>query len=193
MSHPTPSAVVVIPAYNPPFPGLYKALMIAGLPFIIREGVSDQTRARGQLLTMALDTGAERVVLIDADMDPTAEQIVALATDGRVTPDCALSGLYPLKTRQHWAYDAASNRAGLGFCCVHRESLLRLRATLGIVKTEEAEWTPFTMPTYRDGRYSGNDFAFWDRLREHGVGLLVDPGLVVAHRFMASFERPDVA
>lgn len=185
-----PSAIIVIPAYNPVGHVLYQALLAAGLPFMIREGVSDQTRVRGQLLTLALNTGFDRIIMIDADMAPTANQILQLATHERVDQHTAVSGIYPLKDRLHWAWDEKSNRAGLGFCCVHRESLLRVRESLGVVKGEEIEWTPFTMPTYYGGRYSGNDFAFWERLYEHGTFLNVDTRIKVAHRFMASFNQP---
>lgn len=186
------SSVIVIPAYNPVGHVLYQALLAAELPFMIREGISDQTRVRGQLLTLALRSGAQRIIMIDADMAPTPQQIRDLATHERVDQHTAVSGIYPLKDRDRWAYDEATNRAGLGFCCVHRESLMRVRDSLGVVKGEEMEWTPFTMPTYYGGHYSGNDFAFWERLYEHGTFLSVDSRIKVAHRFMATFSEPDL-
>lgn len=187
-----PQAVVVIPAYNPPCHALYVALMAARLPFLVRTDCSDQTRARGHLLTKGLESGAERIVMIDADMAPTTEQVLALAGSEWVSPCEAVSGIYPTKNRNTWAYDEATNRAGLGFCCVHRESLLRVKKTLGMVQGEEVEWVPFTMPTYAEGKYSGNDFAFWERFAAHGVTLRVDKRLRVAHRFMATFTEPDL-
>jgi hypothetical protein len=184
-------AIIVIPAYNDPCHALQQALHQAGIPFMVRLGCSDQTRARGQLLTKALETGAERIVMIDADMAPKPEQIVALANDDRVTPATALTGLYPLKGRKSWAFDMATQRAGLGFCCIHRESLERLASKLPVVEGEEMRWVPFTLPMMLGDRYLGNDFAFWERLKQTGTLLLVDHELKVGHRFVDTFTEPD--
>ncbi len=191
--------IVIVPAYSDPCNALQQALHMAGLPFMVRLGCSDQTRARGQLITKALDAGAERVVMVDADMAPKAEQLLALAGDARVTEATALTGLYPLKGRKSWAFDEGTQRAGLGFCCVHRDSLLRLQNTLLPIRGEEMEWWPFTMPMlieepgpFGGQRYLGNDFAFWERLRETGTRLLLAPELKVGHRFAETFYEPDL-
>lgn len=185
-------AVIVIPAYNDPCHALQQALLAAHMPFFVRLGCSDQTRARGQLLTKAIGTGAERIVLIDADMAPTAAQIEALASHEHVTPNTAVTGLYPLKGRKSWALDMPTQRAGLGFCCIHRESLLRLAETLPLVQGEEVPWVPFTMPMMLGDRYLGNDFALWERLRATGTLLIVAHELKVGHRFTDTFYEPDL-
>ncbi len=183
-------AVIITPAYGDACHHLYLALMQCGLPFIVLPNRSDQTRARGHLLTHALESGAERIVMIDADMTPSVEQIHALAYSALVRPDLAVTGLYPLKDRRAWAYDEERNLAGLGFCCVHGESLRRLADALPWVEGEEKRWKPFTMPVMLGNTYLGNDFSFWQRLRETGTRLTVDRELRVGHRNAHTFSEP---
>ncbi len=146
----------------------------------------------------ALSTKAERILCIDADIVPTSDQIVSLANDSRVTPTSAVSGLYCQRNQTHWSFQSSAptpdssgyvtgSGAGLGFCCIHRESLSKLADSLPYVDDEQP-WKPFCVPLLVPQAkgsvvYLADDFSFWHRLAEIGVSLWGNTALVVGHSF----------
>lgn len=196
-------ALAIIPAYSHIDPDLMMALLEAGVPFFPLYGSSDLPRTRSTLITIALaqPEPPERLLFIDSDIVPTAAQIATLATSELVTPEQALTGLYPIRDRRatlaggaSWAVDAIDPEAaaagaplfrarwaGLGFAAIHADSLRRLAAELHEVTAEEMRWWPFCLPFVEDGVYYPDDRALWCRLARIGTGLLAASALKVGH------------
>lgn len=191
-------AAIIIPAYSHVDHRLERAMLEAGLPWLALHEHSDLPRVRSLLIEQALRTDAERVVLIDADVVPTAGVLRALAEAEGVTPDCAVWGMYPLREGDRWSVNpldpAAANQAiregrsfpirtgGLGLCAIHRESLERAGAELPTVREESGlEWRPFCVPFVRDSTYFADDGSLCQRLYETGTELWCDPRLRAGH------------
>lgn len=197
------NALVIIPAYSHIDHRLMGSLLEARLPLLPLHGSSDLPRARSILISLALQREPERVLFIDSDIVPTAAQLVELATSELVTPDQALTGLYPIRDTRAtvrggatWAVDAvdpeaagagapvfAANWAGLGFAAVHRQSLERVAATLPEIVGDEVPWRPFCLPFVDDaaGRYYPEDRSLWWRLARTGTRLAASASLKVGH------------
>lgn len=170
-----------------------QAILQSGIPLLPLYGFSDLPRSRSVILTLALEKNTERILLIDSDIVPTVDQLVELSTTALVTPDCAVTGLYPVKGRNAWAVHAKDPEeaakggdfdaewAGLGFACVHRESLLRLVDTLPLIIDPECRWTPFCVPGVVGNTYYPDDRVLWWRLANCGVRLKAVSNLKVGH------------
>lgn len=200
------NAVIIIPAYTHIHWQLFTAMLESQVMFSPVFGKSDLPKARSKLFTSALEQGADRVVCIDADVIPTAAQVLALATDPRVTPTSAVSGLYVQRNLEHWAFKTEDptidadgymkgEAAGLGFCCIHRASLEAVAAALPTV-VDEGTWKPFCVPLLvpqPDGTalYQADDFSLWRRLRDAGVQLWGKSDLVVGHAFESVHYGPE--
>lgn len=189
-------SLVAIPAYSHIDHRLMNSILQSGIPLLPLYGFSDLARVRSVILTMALERGADRILLIDSDIVPTVEQLTELSETSSVTPDQAVTGLYPVKGRNAWAVHAASQQeagkaskgedfdaewAGLGFACVHRNSLLRLVETLPVIIDPELQWTPFCVPGVVGNTYYPDDRVLWWRLANAGVKLRALSHLKVGH------------
>jgi len=199
-------AAVVIPAYSHVDHRLERALLEAGLSWLPLHEHSDLPRARSLLIEQALLTQAERVILIDSDVVPTAGVLRALAEAEGVTPYQAVWGMYPLKQGDRWSVNPIdpvdADRAlregqsfpirsgGLGLCAIHRESLERVGATLPtVVEESELSWRPFCVPFLRQlggaplepAEYYPDDASLCVRLYDTGTALWCDPRLRAGH------------
>jgi hypothetical protein len=204
------SALIITPAYTDLCRELRAAILASGLPVLPAFEHSDLPRVRSMLITQALTSTADRILLVDSDIVPTGAQLQELATSPLVTPEGALTGLYPTRDGKGWAVhardpvDAARGApelggvfeaewAGLGFCAIHRKSLERIANDITRVKGEGGggDWTPFCVPFVADGgRYFADDRALWHRLEEVGVRLWADSGIKVGHVIRAVLRNP---
>lgn len=196
-----PNTLIITPAYTQPTRQTMGAVQASGLPWSVEHGHSDLVRVRSFLIGKALETDAERIILLDADVVPRPEALQWLATTDLVTPDVAVWGLYPLKD-QRWSvepkvvadFDAARDGdlvaiewGGLGICCIHRESLERAEAGLQasgespVIEDNGVKWTPYCLPFVEDGKYHGDDRSLCARLRRAGVDLVCRRDLVAGH------------
>jgi len=191
-------AAIIIPAYSHIDHRLERVMLESGLPWLALHEHSDLPRARSLLIEQALRTEAERVLLVDADVVPAPEVLVALAEAEGVTPYQAVWGMYPLREGDRWSVNPLdpddAERAigegrsfpirtgGLGLCAVHRESLARLGGALPTVREGSGlEWRPFCVPFVRDGDYYPDDGSLCVRLTETGTELWCDPRLRGGH------------
>lgn len=187
--------VVITPAYSHAHHGLHQAIQKSGLPWLPLYEHSDLVRARSLLLTRALRSEAEAVVLVDADVVPGDGDLEAIAA--AATPARAVFGAYLLRDGQRLSVEPlgadVAQRAlaegtpfpiiygGLGLCAIHRESLARVFERLPRVTSEGDEWRPFCLPFVRAGIYHGDDRSLCVRLRESGTELWCDPRLRAGH------------
>lgn len=195
------SAIITCPARTHVDRRLAQAAEIAGVKILALYEHSDLPRTRSLLLTMALEMGAERILCIDSDIVPTAEQVRRLATSDLVRPDQALTGLYPTRDGTAWAVHAKhqdreqpavfeAEYAGLGFCAIHRDSLLRVEAPT--IAGDVRPWKAFCVPLVRNNAYYGDDRSLWWRLAEAGVPLVADQSLKVGHVGSVVLKEPRV-
>lgn len=203
------SALIITPAYTDLCRELRAAILASGLPVLPAFEHSDLPRVRSMLITQALTSTAERLILVDSDIVPSGAQLQELATSPLVTAENALTGLYPTRDGKGWAVHAkrpeeAAERpggvfeaewAGLGFCAIHRRSLERIVEDMAHVRGEGGgggtDWTPFCVPFVADGgRYFADDRALWRRLEDVGVRLWADSGLKVGHVIRAVLRNP---
>lgn len=201
--------LAIIPAYTHIDARLTAALLEARVPYLPLIGSSDLPRARSILVSKALGRVEERVLFIDADIVPTAAQLVELATSPLVTPTQALTGLYPIRDIRAtagggvaWAVDAVdpstaegkalfdANWAGLGFAAVHWDSLVRVAAELPLIEGDEVPWQPFCVPFVQGSKYYPDDRSLWRRLQLSGTQLVASSSLKVGH--VASVVLRDV-
>jgi hypothetical protein len=190
-------ALIVTPAYSHTHPALDDAVRASGLPWLKLHNHSDLPRVRSVLLERALEVGAERVILVDADTIPVAGALEALADGPDVTSNQAVFGLYPLREGREWSVnpedaDAASEaiakgnafriRTRLGLCAIHRESLERVAARLPVITDDRGPpWHPFCVPIVRDSTYYADDGSICIRLAESGTELWCNPTLRAGH------------
>lgn len=187
-------SLIIIPAYTHINQRLQDAINQARIPLLPLREMSDLPRCRSLLLSMACrQKGLERVITIDSDIVPTVEQLLELDTSELVTPDQALTGMYALRGHGNklsvHAPHADTNRtpvfaaewAGLGFACIHKESLLRLANALPTIQGDDFEWVPFCVPRVEDRCYMADDRVLWWRLRNAGVTLMASRSLHVGH------------
>lgn len=197
------TAIIVCPARTHIDRRLAAAAQLAGLKILALFEHSDLPRTRSLLLTMALDTNAERILCIDSDIVPTAEQIRQLVESELVTPTQALTGLYPTRDGQRWAVHAKDQSlpeqppvfeaewAGLGFCVIHRQSLIGLAESLPLIDEEGGQsWRPFCVPFTIGRAYYADDRSLWHRLASVGVSLVADQSLRVGHVSSVVLRRP---
>jgi hypothetical protein len=199
------NAVIITPVYSHAHEELDLAIKTSGIPSRRLYGHSDLPRARSLLIEIALQTGAERVIFVDADTIPAPDHLRALAQSPAVTPERAVWGLYPLREGDRWSVQPegsaeAAERAiaravpfpirqgGLGLAAVHRESLARLGDTLPYIGEGGFRWRPFCVPFYRPGipasegvRYYADDYSLCVRLRETGTALWCHPEYLAGH------------
>lgn len=197
------NALIITPAYSNTHPELDRAVRMSEIPALRLYQHSDLPRVRSILVELALAREAERVIFVDADTIPAEGVLRALAEHPEVTPERAVWGLYPLRDGDRWSVDpddaqeaerAIAGRrgfpiakGGLGLACVHRESLVRLGATLPhIGEPEGFRWRPFCVPFYRTtttggARYYADDGSFCARLRETGTALWCDSSARAGH------------
>lgn len=203
-------AVIITPAYRELDYRAWRAINAAGLPSLVLHEHSDLPRVRSVLIEQGLASGAERLILLDADIVPNAATLRAFAESEDVTPERALWGMYPLRQGDRWSVnpehpgeaDRAScegrgfrlSTGGLGLCAIHRASLERLGAELPeVVEDDGLRWRPFcvpfvrelaqvdTNPPTRQGRYYPDDGSLCVRLRESGTELWCNPRLRAGH------------
>lgn len=189
---------VLTPAFDHTHPDLDRLLMGAALPWLVLRGHSDLPRARSMLLEEGLGKGAERILLIDADTIPSTVALREMVSTELVTPARAVWGLYPLREGDRWNVhpEVASTAmlalakgepfpiisGGLGFCAIHRESLVRLAAGLPeLTEDTGSTWHPFCVPFVKDGQYYADDGSLCWRLRDSGTELWCDPRLRAGH------------
>lgn len=192
------NAVILTPAFSHTHPALERAILRSGIPWLPIYGHSDLPRVRSVLIEQGLARGAERLLLVDADVVPTIDVLRALVETPNVTPTRAIWGLYPLREGDRWSVSPAdpedASRAldagrhfkirtgGLGLCAIHRESLERAGAKLPTIAEDTgARWRPFCVPIIRDATYYADDGSLCVRLRETGTELWCDPALRAAH------------
>jgi hypothetical protein len=178
------NALVIIPAYTHVDDRLLRVLLESRLPWVPRYRQSDLPRCRSQLLSHAILTSAERVLLIDADIVPKLDQLIELAESPNVTPEQALSGTYRLRDGR--VSGAPGEPVGLGFCAVHRQSLQRAAESLPVILSDREPWYPFCLPLVIEcpgepARYLADDGSLWWRLKQSGTQLAVQRELHVGH------------
>lgn len=199
-------AIITLPVRDHINGALRSSLDACGLPWLPVYGMSDLPRARSVLLSQALAHGADRILCIDADIVATPGQILALVNHPRVSGDGAVTGLYALRSGKAWACHAPDSKdesdgcrraefAGLGFACISRASLLRLRDNLTTLEDPEVgQWWPFCVPFLerRHGRreYCADDVSLWRRLTSSGTQLWADTSLVVGHQTLTTLMSP---
>ena len=191
------NAVIITPAFDHVDHRLELVVKRSGLPWITLLERSDLPRARSVLLERALETGANRIILCDADTVPPLAVLDTLA-EARLTPERAIWGLYPLREGDRWSVNPVDPEAaaraidddepsfqiltgGLGLCVIHRESLERVADKLPLIEEPGGSWHPFCVPIVRDGRYYADDGSLCVRLRESGTELWCDPRLRAGH------------
>lgn len=200
------TAAVLTPAYTHIHPALQRRVVGEGLPWLTLYKHSDLPRVRSVLIEEGLTRTVQKLILIDADTVPVMDSLARMA-ETLVTPDRAIFGLYPLREGDRWSVNpedpeeaerciAVGKRfrirtSGLGFCCIHRESLERVAATLPlIVEDTGTRWHPFCVPVVRGhetlsgagtATYYADDGSLCLRLRESGTELWCDPTLRAAH------------
>lgn len=202
----TPRAVVTLPVREHINRVLRSSLDECGLPWIPLYEMSDLPRARSYLITQALQTGAERVVFLDADIVASPDELLALAGHRRVTDQAAVTGLYATRDGRAWACSSPdptlvdgmrrAEYAGLGFACISRSSLMRVTGTLTeLTDPHFGKWWPFCVP-FIDGSlggdpiYCADDVSLWRRLSMAGTTLWADPSLVVGHIAAVTLRSP---
>ena len=201
--------LALIPAYSHVDDRLASALELAGVPTKVLHRCSDLPKARSQLLTFGLEQSrAEVFLLIDSDIVPTPEQIVRLRESPKLTEFQAVSGAYVLPDGRSAfvpvdmdatvelgtpGYTELSG-AGLGFCAIHRHSLVNITRQLPRIINTASEWWPFCVPLFRPlgvgkAEYFPDDYVLWMRHAAEGQLLWLDQELLIAHDF-ATPRRP---
>lgn len=185
--------LIVIPAYTAINHRLMSVILHTGLPLLPFFEMSDLPRTRSLLLTAACKQECERVITIDSDIVPSADQLMELATSDHVTPNQALTGFYALRggdgRMSLHAPEATEDTqvfpaewGGLGFAAIHKESLVRLVNALPAITGDDREWTPFCVPVItQEGQYLSDDRSLWWRLKNAGVSLVASRSLHVGH------------
>lgn len=189
----TSEILALTPAYTHVDHRLSKTLGQLGIKHLPHYECSDLPKARSQLLTYGLEqTDAGMFLLLDSDMTPSAEQLLALLTPplGKAH---AVSAAYvsrsgalacrPLDLTAEVAIGepgrAELDAAGLGCMAIHRASLERVAATLPRL---EGHWLPFCVPFYDEsGRYYADDYSLCARLRATGTRLWLATDVLVPH------------
>jgi hypothetical protein len=200
-------ALIICPARTHIDHRTQAAIASSGLPIYPLYEFSDLPRVRSALISKGLELGAERLIFIDADVVPTAEQLKWLAETDEVTPARAAWGFYPLRTRTTWSVRPKASETGrtevkpedsfeiefggLGLAAVHRESLLRIQAKLPAVVEGDVTWHPYCMPLVRNGEWLGDDRSLCWRLQKTGTRLDCYARLLAKHVFSAEFAQPD--
>jgi hypothetical protein len=191
-------AVVTLPVRDHINRVLRSSLDESGLPWLPLYEMSDLPRARSYLVTQAVESGAKRVVFLDADIVVSADEIRQLAAHPRVSDVGAVTGLYAMRDGQRWACHAPDERvepdgcrravyAGLGFACISRAALLRVREGLPELRDAKVgSWWPYCVPTLGEAaggfpEYCADDLSLWRRLAESGTQLWADTRLVAGH------------
>lgn len=198
-------AAILTPAYLHTDHRLQQVVQASGIPWLPAHEHSDLPRIRSVLIEEGLRSGAERLLLIDADTVPTAGVLRALAEAEGVTPDCAVFGMYPLREGDRWSVNPKDAEAadqairegrsfelvtsGLGLCAIHRESLVRLADELPLITEDSGlQWHPFCVPFVHQGApvakgptYYADDGSLCYRLRQTGTELWCDPRLRAGH------------
>lgn len=185
--------IITIPVRDHINRALRSSLDECGLPWLPLYEMSDLPRARSYLVTQAVESGAERVLFLDADIVASAEEILRLAEHPRVTSEGAVTGLYAMRSGKTWACHSPDDRveadgcrraeyAGLGFACVSRASLLRVKATVPeLHDANVGSWWPYCVPFIEGALYCADDVSLWRRLANTGTQLWADTRLVAGH------------
>lgn len=191
-----PSAFAVIPAYSHIDDRLQNALMMARLPYQPAYRCSDLPKARSQLLSLALtNTTADVIVMVDSDMAPEPgqfETLIELAFERGAASGAYVvrNGGVALKPFDGLGVELGVpglrelDAAGLGFCAVRRQDLMRVRDELPTLTAANGiEWWPFCVPFVdgASGTYYPDDYAFWWRWRRADLGLWLDQELLIPH------------
>lgn len=206
-------AIVLTPAFSHARHELQRVIQRSGLPWLPLYEHSDLPRVRSVLLEEGLAHGAERLILVDADTIPTIAGLQFMAESPLVTPAQALWGMYPLREGDRWSVNPEDPEAalvaieaglsfpirtgGLGFCAIHRESLIRLGETLPVIPEDTGNgWRPFCVPFVRPAfgskpaAYYADDGSLCVRLRESGTELVCDSTLRAGHAVTMVLTAP---
>lgn len=202
-------ACILTPAYTHVHHLTERVIASTGYPYLPMRGHSDLPRVRSMLIEQGLAKGADVLILVDADTIPLrAAFLHELAA--AATPERAAWGLYVLRDGDKWSVrpmdpdDAivAIERGerfpiysgGLGITAIHRESLLRLAATLPPIVEKDTgnTWRPFCVPIVRGSDYHADDGSLCLRLRETGTGLWCYPLYRAAHVAETMLTAPRV-
>lgn len=191
--------LALIPAYTHVDHRLQEALGRAGVSWHPFYECSDLPKARSQLLTLGLDqSDADVFLLLDSDMNPSAEQLHSLLNHAAFGPMDAIVGAYPTREGNLAAapLDPLASvtlgddieafpleAAGLGCAIIHRVALQRIAKRLKPVTVVSAgrPWLPFCLPFVEAGTYYPDDYALWRRLRAAGGRVWLAPNLLIPH------------
>lgn len=200
------NAVITLPVREHINRVLRSSLDECGLPWIPLYEMSDLPRARSYLITQALQSGADRVVFLDADIVASPSELLALAGHRRVTDHGAVTGLYATRDGRSWACSSPDSTlvegmrraeyAGLGFACISRVSLMRVAETLPqLTDPHFGKWFPFCVPFIDESLgdapvYCADDVSLWRRLSLTGTTLWADPSLVAGHISAVTLRSP---
>lgn len=203
MQNEPPEALITLPVRDHINRVLRSSLDECALPWLPLYEMSDLPRARSYLVTQALATRAKRVLFVDADIVASAAELRRLAQHPLVTDLDAVTGLYSLRNGSTWACHAPDEAlvdgryrraeyAGLGFACVSRTSLMRVRESLPTLKDEHVgDWWPFCVPFIEaQSLYCADDVSLWRRLAMSNTQLWADTSLVVGHVAAVTLRSP---
>jgi len=198
---------IITPAREPIDRRVSQPVAESGLPWMIVYEQSDLVKARSALLSQALQKGAERVILLDADVVTTPGALRWLAETDSLTPHEALFGRYVQRDGVRWSFQpqnaelyeqmgsdglVALDWAGLGLCAIHRESLQRVASRLPRIELPgEVGWWPFCLPIVDPPDYLGDDRALCRRLRENKTALMLRKGMIAGHLVTGVLTRPN--
>lgn len=197
------SPLAILPVRSELNHDLREALEQSGIQRIFLRGLSDLPLARSVLFTEALRHRDGPILCLDSDIVATRDQLLRLVNHPRVTPKSAVTGRYVMRSGAAWAAKASGDVesdgcrtaawAGLGFCCIHADSLRRARDLLGLTELQDPEygsWWPFAVPFIDGKEYFADDRSLWDRLGLTGTQLYEDTSLVAGHLTTVALTNP---
>lgn len=175
------TTLVVVPSYRAPQSATRRcltALVERGAQLHVHEGVSDIALARSQVLTRALSTDAEMLLLLDDDMvigATEAQRLVDIARESNHASSavyCTKEGTLAATPYAHDDAYRADNLwlVGLGCCVIPMRSLRALAGTLSCVVAAQGEQIyPFCTSGPRADFWESEDYSLCRRLG--GVNL----------------------
>ena len=198
--------MIGVPAYAPPVPehqhGILEAVMGLlhnGIHVDVRDGIGCCyiDLVRNDLVRQFLESDAERLLFIDADVGFSAEAVLAVAT----TPRPVVGGLYRKRTDSvewpvafHGQDIVQDNETGLisaaeggtfvptGFLCIHRSVFEALQPHVPVFTDDRGvTMHAFFQTMVKDGLFWGEDFLFCQRWHEIGGRVWVHPDIDLTH------------
>lgn len=176
--------------------GTVVALRERGIPHDItfNYGSSVVTSARNKATDCFLKTTCNRLFWIDSDMVWKAERFIRLLALSQ-TLECVMAAYRAKRDPPQFIVDAVGSietneygclpnvGTGLGFCCVQRGVIEALaeRAPKVIYPDTDGPIARIFREGERDGRFMGEDIAFYEDMRALGFTTYLDPTVWLGH------------